>query len=120
LLRDWVDRHTFTWLVSEEILMEYREVLARLRVRRALIGRVLNLLSEEAELVSPRTLTRVSPDPDDEPFCVCAESGKASFIITLNPKDFPQDRLKAKVLAPSEPLTARGSQSMEFRRRGSR
>lgn len=111
LLRDWVERHTFTWLVSDEILTEYREVLARLRVRRALIGRVLNLLSEEAEFVRPGTSTRASPDPDDEPFCACAESGKASFIVTLNPKDFPQNRLKAKVLAPGEPLTARGSGS---------
>lgn len=102
LLREWVERHTFTWLVSDEILMEYREVLARLRVRRALIGRVVNLLSEEAELVRPSRSTRVSPDPDDEPFCSCAESGNASFSVTLNPKDFPQNRLRAKVVLPGE------------------
>jgi predicted nucleic acid-binding protein len=108
LLRDWVQRHTFTWLVSDEILMEYREVLARLRVRRALIGRVVNLLSEEAELVRPGMSTKASPDPDDEPFCTCAESGNASFIITLNLKDFPQSRLRAKVLLPGEIFTGGG------------
>jgi predicted nucleic acid-binding protein len=31
----------------------------------------------------------ISPDPDDEPFCACAEAGNADFIVTLNPVDFP-------------------------------
>jgi predicted nucleic acid-binding protein len=106
LLRAWVERHTFTWLVSDEVVEEYKEVLARLHVRRGLIGRIVNLMSEEAEFVAPRSSVGVSPDPDDEPFCSCSESGKADFIVTLNPKDFPQERLTAKVLAPGEPLPA--------------
>jgi hypothetical protein len=44
----------------------------------------------------------MSPDPKDDPFCLCAEYGKADFVITLNPKDFPQDRLKTKVALPGE------------------
>ena len=35
----WVEERPFVWLVTEEILAEYREVLARLRVRRPLIER---------------------------------------------------------------------------------
>lgn len=104
LLRTWVDRRSFVWLVSKEILDEYRDVLRRLRVRRATVGRVLNLLAEDAELVSSGRSRPLSPDPDDEPFCACAEDGGADFIVTLNPRDFPQDRLAAKVIAPGDHL----------------
>jgi len=44
----------------------------------------------------------IAPDPDDDAFCQCAEEGKADSIITLNTKDFPQDRLQAEVLTPAE------------------
>jgi len=37
-LLSWVRRNTSTWLVSEEILDEYKRVLGYLRVRRNLIG----------------------------------------------------------------------------------
>jgi putative PIN family toxin of toxin-antitoxin system len=104
LVRQWVESETFVWLVSEEILDEYKELLARLGVRRNLIGNIVNLLREEAELVIvPRTI-EVSPDPSDDPFCACAELGNAAFIVTLNPKDFPQSRLRAKVVAPGTTL----------------
>lgn len=49
LLRDWVDNDTFTWIMTADILDEYAAVLAELRVRPAVIGRVVNLLREEAE-----------------------------------------------------------------------
>lgn len=104
LIRAWVKRQTFTWLVSDEILEEYRDVLRRVRVRRATIGRVLNLLAEAAEVVSSGPHRGLSPDPDDEPFCACAEDGHADFIITLNPADFPGERLGAKVIAPGDPI----------------
>jgi hypothetical protein len=38
----------------------------------------------------------VLPDPGDDPICVCAEEGGADFIVTLNPRDFPQGKLKAR------------------------
>jgi hypothetical protein len=37
LIRDWVDRRTFVWLVSKDIVDEYRDVLRRLRLRRRLV-----------------------------------------------------------------------------------
>jgi predicted nucleic acid-binding protein len=104
LLRDWLENAIFTWLVTEEILAEYKEVLTRLGVRRNLIGEVINRLREEAELVDVRLSTDVSPDPGDNPFCACAEYGRAAFIATLNPKDFPQKRLYAKVISPGDPV----------------
>jgi predicted nucleic acid-binding protein len=99
-----VDRRTFTWLVSQEILEEYRDVLRRLKVRRATVGRVLNLLAEAAEMVPTGPYRGLSLDPGDEAFCACAEDGEADFIVTLNPGDFPADRLTAAVLAPGDPL----------------
>jgi predicted nucleic acid-binding protein len=109
MLRDWIEGDTFVWLVSDEILLEYKRVLGRLGVRRPLIGKIVNLLREEAELVSASALPNISPDPGDDPFCACAERGKADFIVTLNPKDFPQSLLSAHVIRPGEsvPTTAR-------------
>lgn len=109
LLRDWIEGNTFVWLVSDEILLEYKRVLAKLGVRRPLIGKVINLLREEAELVPASALPNISPDPGDDPFCACAETGGADFIVTLNPKDFPQSLLSAHVIGPGEsvPTTAR-------------
>ena len=108
-LRGWLEDSTFIWLVSEEILSEYKAVLARLGVRRHLIGEVINLLREEAQLVEVRITSEASPDPHDNAFCACAEQGRAAFLVTLNPKDFPQNKLLAKVISPSDavPTTAR-------------
>ena len=69
LLRDWIEGDTFVWLVSDEILLEYKRILARLGVRRPLIGKIINLLREEAELVPASVLPNISPDPGDDPFC---------------------------------------------------
>ena len=37
-----------------------------------------------------------------EVFCACAEMGRADFLATLNLRDFPQDRLRARVVTPGE------------------
>ena len=100
VLHRWAEENNFIWLVTEEIFDEYKEVLKRLRVRPNLIGKVINLIRERAEGVKVRSSAEISPDPDDNPFCLCSEQGKADFIVTLNPKDFPEDRLKANVLLP--------------------
>jgi len=102
LLHRWTERNSFVWLITEDILEEYKEVLKRLRVRPNLVGKVINLIRERAEEVRVHVSARISPDVKDEAFCLCAESGKADFVVTLNPKDFPQDRLKPKVVRPSE------------------
>ncbi len=103
-LREWLDHAGFIWLVTEEILSEYKAVLSRLRVRRSVVGALINLLREEAELVEVRSTAELSPDPGDDPFCACAEAGGAAFIVTLNPRDFPQRKLRAKVISPEDPL----------------
>ena len=105
MLHQWAEKHSFTWLVSEDILEEYKEVLRRFSVRSSLIGKVVNLIRESGEEVRVRYSIEISPDPGDDPFCLCAEQGRANIIVTLNPKDFPQDRLQAMVILP-ESLTA--------------
>jgi predicted nucleic acid-binding protein len=105
VLHKWAERHNFVWLIREEILEEYKEVLERLGVRPNLIGRVINLVRERTEEVKVRASAQISLDPKDDAFCLRAESGKANFPITLNPRDFPQARLKTRVLLPGESET---------------
>ena len=106
-VRRWVEERTFVWLISNEILEEYREVLARLGVRRPLIGKIVNTLRAKGEPVKLGPTRNLSPDPDDNHICDCAEYGDADFIVTLNPKDFPQATLRAKVIGPGDPLPGR-------------
>ena len=110
LLRDWVEAGTFTRLVTEEILSEYKGVLGKHGVRRHQVGEIINLLREEAEFVAIRSEDNLSPDPDDNAFCACAEQGRAAFIATLNKKHSPQKNLTAKVISPGDPIptTRRG------------
>jgi predicted nucleic acid-binding protein len=100
LLHRWAEKSDFIWLVTEDILDEYKEVLKRLGVRPNLIGSVINLVRERAEQVGVHASFEISPDPKDEPFCLCSEEGDADFIVTLKPNDFPQEQLRARVIAP--------------------
>jgi predicted nucleic acid-binding protein len=104
MLRDWIENGTFIWLVTDEIILEYKTVLARLGVRRSTIGRVINLLSEEGELLPIFSEASISLDPGDDPFCLCSQQGAADFLVTLNPRDFPQRLLAAHVIAPGEKI----------------
>ncbi|MGB6877371.1 MAG: PIN domain-containing protein [Candidatus Acidiferrales bacterium] len=102
VLHNWADRNNFIWLITEDILDEYKEVLKRLRVRPNVIGKVINLIRERAEEVKVHASAQISPDPKDDAFCLCAESGKADFVVTLNMRDFPQVHLGSKVARPAE------------------
>jgi predicted nucleic acid-binding protein len=102
VLYKWAEEGNFVWLISEDILDEYKEILKRLRVRSYRIGRIVNLIREQAEEIKVRYSTEISPDPGDDPFCLCAEQGKADFVLTLNTKDFPQEQLRARVLSPAD------------------
>jgi predicted nucleic acid-binding protein len=115
LLAAWTAAPTFVWLLTEEILSEYVEVLERLHVRSA--RTIAALIREQGQFV--RTLKRIPdlPDRDDAPFCECAESADADFIVTLNPSDFPQSRLNAKVISPTDPLPLRRHKARPRRRR---
>jgi len=108
-LHDWIENDTFTWLITSDILDEYTEVLARLGVRPAVIGRIVNLLRAEAEFIETTRTVAAEPDPGDAAFWTCADLGAADFIVTLNAKDFPQSRLSAKVIGPTNHYRRIGS-----------
>jgi predicted nucleic acid-binding protein len=61
VLYKWAEKGNFVWLVTEDILDEYKEVLKRLRVRSTLIGAVINLIRERAEPVNVHR--HASPGP---------------------------------------------------------
>jgi predicted nucleic acid-binding protein len=103
LLR-WIEQGNFQWLYTEEILNEYKETLKRFHARPEIIGRFINLIREEGVSVRIRKSASISPDPGDDPFCTCAELGNASFLVTLNLRDFPQEKVTAKVIRPGEEL----------------
>jgi predicted nucleic acid-binding protein len=100
LLHRWAVEEHFVWLYSEDVLAEYKEVLKRLNVRSAAIGTLINVIRERGESVEVRSSVEISPDPKDDAFCLCAEAGRADVLFTLNPRDFPQSGLKAKVTQP--------------------
>jgi predicted nucleic acid-binding protein len=102
MLHEWVEKGSFVWLVTAEILEEYKEVARRLRVRPNVAGRLINLLKEEAEEVVVGGMIDISPDPGDNCFCWCAQDGWADFLVTLNIRDFPQKKLSAKVVSPTD------------------
>jgi predicted nucleic acid-binding protein len=104
MLSEWIDNRTFTWLVTEEIIDEYKTILARRKVRPNLIAATISLIRRAAEEIPATAGRDISPDPLDEPFCVCAEEGNADFIVTLNPRDFPKHMLKAHVIGPDDPI----------------
>ncbi len=60
-LYEWVTRGNFVWLVTPEILEEYTEVANRKGIRPHVIGRLLNLLQEEAEQVRVQARIEISP-----------------------------------------------------------
>jgi len=100
-LRDWIDNDTFVWLISEEIVDEYKEILARRGVRPQLIGTTINLIRSLAEDVPEAAGNELSPAPDDEPFCTCAEMGNADFLVTLKSRRLS---LRAHVILPGDPV----------------
>lgn len=82
LMHRWASKEHFVWLYSEDILIEYKEVLKRLHVGSATIGDLINLLRERAEPIAVRFSTVISPDPKDDPFCVCAEGKRRLHLHT--------------------------------------
>ena len=85
---------------SVNVIVQYNSSLTS----GGIIGGIINLLREAAEFVDVRTENDASPDPTDNAFCACAEQGHAAFIATLNRKDFPQQKLVAKVISPGDPI----------------
>jgi hypothetical protein len=60
----------------------------------------IDRVRERTAKVGVQASFEISPDPKDDPFCLCSEVGNADFILALNPDHFPQERPRARVIAP--------------------
>ena len=87
--------------ISDAILSEYREVLARpeLHIRRGLQQQFLQLIKNRAYTVSPTREPQVTSDPDDNKFLACADAARADYLITGNLRHFPKFWKKTKIIS---------------------
>jgi uncharacterized protein len=90
--------------VSEHIVNEYADVLARpeLRVRRGARLQLLDLVRNRSTIISPRVRLDVSSDPGDNKFIECAEAARADYLITGNRRYIPKFWKSTKVISARE------------------
>ena len=90
--------------VSQPILKEYSEVLARpaIGIRRGHRLRFLQLIRNRSLLVAPYRRLEVTSDPDDNKFVECADAARADYLITGNSKHFPRFWKGTKIIMPHE------------------
>jgi putative PIN family toxin of toxin-antitoxin system len=90
--------------MSQPILEEYTDVLSRpeLRIRKGSRQQLLELIRNNGHLVAPTRRLEVTSDPDDNMFIECADAARADYLITGNPKHFPQFWKKTKIISSRE------------------
>jgi len=88
-------------------LSEYREVLARprLRIRKNIRRQILQLIETRAQLISPSRTPVVTGDPDDNIFIECADAARADYLVTGNLRHFPKFWKQTKAITSREFLT---------------
>jgi putative PIN family toxin of toxin-antitoxin system len=86
--------------LSQEIMAEYAEVLARpgLKIRKGIRLQLLQLIENSSHLISSSRRLDVCSDPDDNIFIECAEAARADYLITGNLKHFPVFWKQTKVI----------------------
>jgi uncharacterized protein len=79
--------------VSEEMLAEYAQVLARPKFAFPPdeIAAVMAMFRDKGELIDPQQVAPVLPDPDDVRFLRCAEAARAEYLVTGNKRHFPAE-----------------------------
>jgi uncharacterized protein len=94
------------WYVTNEIVFEYRMVLARpeLKIRRSLRLQLLQLIRNYAHLVKPSPIPQVTSDPDDNMFIACADACRADYLVTGNQRHFPKFWKNTKIISSGELL----------------
>ena len=109
--RLWRDQRTLQLIVSDEVLKEYFEILARLAVPEPLIKRLAERFARRKTVthVSLGSRPKVSRDPDDHMVIATARSGKARFLVTndhdlLDISASEQARLRLVIVTPADLL----------------
>lgn len=90
--------------VSQEIIKEYADVLARpeLRIRRGAKLQLLDLIQNRGMMIAPRVRLDAAGDPDDNKFLECADAARADYLITGSRLHFPKYWKSTKVIASRE------------------
>jgi putative PIN family toxin of toxin-antitoxin system len=90
--------------VTEAILKEYSEVLARpeLQIRKGLRQQLLQLIRNNSQVVRPVRPLRVAKDPEDDKFLECADAARADYLVTGNQRHFPKFWKKTKIITSRE------------------
>ena len=90
--------------VTEEILAEYRSVLARpsLKIARGLQQQLMQLVTNRAQVVRPAYSLEVTIDPEDNKFLECADAARADYLITGNQRHFPRFWKNTKIITSRE------------------
>lgn len=90
--------------VSQEILAEYRNVLARstLKIAKGRQQQLLQLVRNRAHAVHPRYKLEITSDPEDNKFLECADAARADYLITGNQRHFPRFWKNTKVITSRE------------------
>jgi putative PIN family toxin of toxin-antitoxin system len=79
-----VDHIEFEWIVSQEILVEYKEVLSRrkFRLTQEVKDQWFELLDTFPICIEVDIVIDFPTDPDDAKFLICATASGADFLIT--------------------------------------
>jgi putative PIN family toxin of toxin-antitoxin system len=101
----------FRCCISEALLEEYREVLARdsLGLDQHRIATLIGDLRKVAIFVVPRKKVAVARDPE------CALQARADFVVTGNIRDFPARFHGVRVITPRDFLFVLGSSPDPFK-----
>jgi putative PIN family toxin of toxin-antitoxin system len=93
--------------ITEAIMAEYREVLARpkMAIRKGLQQQMLQLIRKRASTVRSARPLLVTPDPEDNMFLECADKARADYLVTGNQRHFPKFWKKTKVITSREFLS---------------
>ncbi|HZG40012.1 MAG TPA: putative toxin-antitoxin system toxin component, PIN family [Nodosilinea sp.] len=86
-----LEQDDFTWVVSDAILTEYRNVLARKRlgIPDLIQQHWLQLIGSMASIVSVDQTISFPRDPKDAKFLTCALFARAEFLVTGD-RDFSE------------------------------
>jgi putative PIN family toxin of toxin-antitoxin system len=93
---------------SDDIMVEYREVLSRSRFRRYVSLELVNGFLEElktlgALVVPQEKIDVIKADPSDNMFLECAVAVNADFLITGNLRHFPSKAFRrTNIVTPEE------------------
>lgn len=106
----------FRCFVSESLIKEYSEVLARrdLGLDQHRVARFIRDFRKVALPVVPRQKALVARDPDDNMVMECALEAEADFVVTGNTRGFPLNFRGVRVVTPRDFLVVLGSSPKPF------